>query len=66
MDPLEQEILQKKVMLQEASSAIRTHTVHLKDELDLDSRRLKKVAVAYEHSGGLLKRTNEALDRMLA
>jgi len=66
MSHLDDEMKQKKQVLKETVGDIKTYSIQLKGDLDSDKERLKKIAVAYEHSGGLLSKANQALDRVLA
>ena len=66
MESLLQENQTKRQELRNLATEMKYCTINIKEDLERDSQQLKKVAHAYEHSGNLLKRTNDAVDRMLA
>ncbi|CAG9313620.1 unnamed protein product [Blepharisma stoltei] len=66
MRTIENDLLEKKEVLRSAVGEIKSYSILLKDDLEMDKQRVKKIAIAYEHSGGLLQRTNQALDQLLA
>lgn len=65
MRTLEKEVVDKKQALRDTVGEIKSYSILLKDDLESDKQRMKKIAVAYEHSGGLLAKTNQALDKLL-
>ncbi|OMJ92611.1 hypothetical protein SteCoe_4621 [Stentor coeruleus] len=65
MNSLEENIKAKKEILKGQISDIKSFSIDLNDGLQEDKQKLKKIAIAYEHSGGLLERTNKQLDKLL-
>lgn len=65
MNTIENTIQEKKKILKGQITEIKSFSIDLNDDLVRDKTKLKKIAIAYEHSGNLLQRTNQALDKIL-
>ena len=59
MNHLEYSIKAKKELLENQITDIKSFSIDLNDDLQQDKNKLKKISIAYEHSGNLLSRTNE-------
>lgn len=66
MEDLQSEISDKRAKFRELTGELKSYTIHIQDDLQKDQQQLRKVAVAYEHSDGLLRKANNSLDRALA
>jgi hypothetical protein len=65
MAHIENSIQSKKEILKNQITDIKSFSIDLNEDLQQDKAKIKKIAIAYEHSGNLLQRTNSALDRLL-
>jgi hypothetical protein len=66
MNGIEESIIEKRKILKEQITGIKSFSIDLKDDLQADQQRLKKISLAYEHSDSLLQRTNQQIDKLLA
>ena len=65
MNHIEETIQYKKEILKNQIEDIKSFSIDFNDDLSQEKNKLKKIAIAYEHSGNLLQRTNQALDKIL-
>ena len=63
---LQNEIEDKRSELRWSVGQLRGTSEMIREDLLDDQKRLRNVAYAYSHSNSLIKRTNDALDKVLS
>ena len=65
MGSIEENIQNKKKILKDTISDIKSFSIELNEDLETDKKKLKNLSIAYEHSDSLLQRTNKEIDKLL-
>jgi recombinational DNA repair protein RecT len=65
MNQLQENIQAKKNVLKETITEIKSFSIEINEDLEMDKKKREKIFVAYEHSGSLLQRTNKEIDKLL-